>query len=368
MPGYDGHCRDLNVVRSERTALRFKVPREGETIVHDAVRGDVVVSNSAIEDFVVARSNGAPLYLLANMVDDRLDHITHVIRGEDHISNTPKQILLWQALDEAEGVVVPLPTYAHLPLLVNEQRKKLSKRKDPVSVEAYRAEGYLPEAFVNFLGLLGWSPRGDQEKTTLEAMAKEFELSDVNHSPAYFDVAKLRNLNGTYIREMTPEAFLEAIGPWVDPASSWRPEGYDVPWPAERYDPAKMAAIAPAVHERVQVLSEVPAMVDFLFCDAVPMDEAAWAKAITGDPDASRILDAALEAYRDAAFAPEVLHEATTALGDALGLKLRKVQAPIRVAVTGKSVGPPLFESLVVLGRDEVLRRLEVARASLGAR
>ncbi|HEY7931717.1 MAG TPA: glutamate--tRNA ligase, partial [Acidimicrobiales bacterium] len=173
-PGYDGFCRDRGLGPGERRALRFKRPLEGSLVVHDDVRGEVTFEMRALEDFVVARANGDVLYALANVVDDRDDRVTHVIRGEEHLANAPKQILLWEALSAATGEVVELPRYAHLPLLVNEQRKKLSKRKDPVATERYRDEGYLASAFVNYLALLGWSPRGNEEIVPLAEMVAQF--------------------------------------------------------------------------------------------------------------------------------------------------------------------------------------------------
>ena len=365
-PGYDGYCRDRSAPRTETTALRFKVPA-GTTVVHDVIRGRIEFQNAVLDDFVVAKSSGAVLYNMANVVDDRADRITHVIRGEDHISNTPKQQLIWQALSDVTGETLPLPVYAHLPLLVDGSRKKLSKRKDPVSVEAFREQGFLADAFVNFLSLLGWSPKGE-EKTSRSELISQFELEDVNQSPAFFDVAKLTNLNGAYIRELSPSDFITATLPWVSPReSTWSPANYETPWPSENFNRARFEAIAPVVQERVALLAEVPAMVEFLFTDDAPIDEAAWAKIVTGDADAAAILDAALAAYAAAPFESDALHALTLAFTEALGMKLRKVQAPIRVAITGKSVGPPLFESLAVLGRDEVIRRLGIARSVAGS-
>jgi glutamyl-tRNA synthetase len=365
-PGYDGHCRDLQHPRSSTTALRFKVPA-GTTTVHDVIRGTIEFQNAVIDDFVVAKSSGAVLYNMANVVDDRADRITHVIRGEDHISNTPKQQLIWEALSTVTGPDVPLPTYAHLPLLVDAARKKLSKRKDPVSVELFRDRGFLPEAFVNFLSLLGWSPKGE-EKVSRAELISQFDLSEVNQSPAFFDVAKLTNLNGAYVRELTVDAFIDATLPWVDPEHApWSPADVTTPWPAERFDAERYRAIAPVVQERVALLSEVPSMVAFLFLEDPPIDEEAWAKSITGDRDAAAILDAAIAAYGTAAFDAASLHAVTLAFTEALEMKLRRVQAPIRVGLTGKSVGPPLFESLELVGRDEVLRRLSAARAVAGS-
>lgn len=361
-PGYDGFCRDRSVPRTSSTALRFRVPDVGETVVVDVIRGEVSFPHGAMEDFVAVKSSGQPLFAMANAIDDRDMGITHIIRGEDLLPTTPKQLLLWSALD-AVDVPVALPVFAHLPMLVNEQRKKLSKRRDPVAVESYRDKGYLPDAFVNYLALLGWSPPGDQEIVDRAVLVEEFRLEDVHHAPAFFDVAKLTHINGEYIRTMSLEDFIDACGPWLRPANGhWRPEGDGPPWSPEQFDAARFAAIAPLVQERVAMLGEVPAMVDFLFLADPAYDDAAVAKVIENDEQAGAILDAALAAYAVADFEPTALHEATVALSDQLGMKLRKTQAPIRVAVTGKSVGPPLFESLALLGRAEVIRRLEMVR------
>ncbi|MHB8334643.1 MAG: glutamate--tRNA ligase [Acidimicrobiales bacterium] len=365
-PGYDGFCRDRGLARSPETALRFAVPREGETVVHDVIRGDVTFANVNYEDFVVVRPNGVVLYPLANLVDDRSIRITHVIRGEDLLPTTPKQIMMWEALNDCDGVeVVPLPLYAHLPMLVNEQRKKLSKRKDPVAVESYRDQGYLPEAFVNYLALLGWSPRSGEELVSRDVLVEQFALEDVSHSPAFFDVKKLTHLNGEYLRAMPLESFIEAARPWVAPwSSSWRPTATP-PWTKEHFDEDLFARVAPLVQERLTTLGEVPAMVGFFFTD-VTLDEAAFAKTIGADPLGQTMLAVAIERFAGLTWSATTLHEATAELGEALGLALRKAQAPIRCAVTGTLVGPPLFESLEILGRETVLRRLHdaLARAS----
>ena len=370
-PGYDGHCRTLGLPRGEGRALRFATPDEGITVVHDVIRGDVAFPCAAMDDFVAVKATGAPLFVLANVVDDIDMAITHVIRGEDLLPTTPKGILLWEALGSCgwttDGTAGPagaptpaLPVFAHLPMLVNEARKKLSKRRDPVAVESYRDQGYLPAAFVNYLGLLGWSPPdAGVEVFTAEQMTAWFRLEDVNHSPAFFDVAKMTHLNGAYIRDLPTEAFLEVCRPWL--------VGDAAPWPAEAFDEATFAAVAPLVQERVAVLGEVPSMVDFLFLAEPPVDEEAWAKAVAGDEGARDILVAATDAYEAlrAGWTADALHAATLAVGEGVGRKLGKAQAPIRVAVTGRRVGPPLFESLEVLGPERTLARLGAALARL---
>ncbi len=233
-PGYDGHCRDLGLPRGEGRALRFRTPDEGVVRVDDLVRGEVDFPLRALEDFICVKGNGKPLFVLANAVDDRTMAISHVIRGEDQLPTTPRQILLWGALNAAEGAGLALPAYAHLPLLVNEAGKKLSKRRDPVAVEMYREQGYLPEAFRNYLALLGWSP-GEEEIVPLEVLLERFRLEDVQRSPAFFDTKKLAHIDGVYIRALTVGEFVAASRPWVDPVpGEWGPGRGAIPTPARR--------------------------------------------------------------------------------------------------------------------------------------
>jgi glutamyl-tRNA synthetase len=352
-PGYDGFCRDRGLGREGR-ALRFAVPPEGTTVVHDLIRGDVVFPHEAIDDFVVVKSSGAPLFVLANVVDDIDMRITHVIRGEDLLPSTPKGLLLWSALDGGDST---RPAFAHLPLLVNEKRQKLSKRRDDVAVESYCERGYLAAAMRNYLALLGWSDPAGREILSVEEMVATFELSEVNHAPAFFDLKKLEWMNKEYLRAMSVDDFVEAAGPWIAPDRA--------PWPPERFDEAVFRTMAPLVQERIGVLGEVPTMVDFLFLDEPLVDEASW-ESVVKDELAPAVLEAAAATYRECEWTAEVLHSATQGLADGMGRKLNKVQAPIRVAVTGRRVGPPLFQSLEVLGREAVLARLRAARERLG--
>ncbi len=344
--GYDGYCRNRGLGPGPGRALRFRMPDEGATVVDDLVRGKAVFENSTIEDFVLARADGSVLFLLANVVDDMDQRITHVIRGEEHLPNTPKQQLLWEALGQRP------PAWGHLSVLVNEKRQKLSKRRDKVALEAYRDEGYLAAAVRNYLMLLGWAPGGDREIMPFDEMVAEFRIEDVNPSSAFFDVKKLRAFNGDYIRALAVDEFIAAVQPWLAPPLA--------PWPPERFDPNVFAQLAPLAQTRIAVLSEITAMVDFAFLPEPAIDDASWAKAMR-EPAAELPAEVAA-ASEDVPWQPDALRERLETIGASYGLSLGKAQAPVRVAVTGRSVGLPLFESMTVLGRAETLRRIEAAR------
>ena len=350
-PGYDGFCAARGLTPGPGRALRFRVPRPGKTIVEDVVRGSVAFDHDVIEDFIILKSDGNPLFVLANVVDDMEMRISHVIRGEEHLPNTPKAILLSDAL----GGGAP-PVFAHLPVLVNEKRQKLSKRRDRVAVEDYRDQGYLPEAMINYLALLGWSPV-DRELLSLDEMVVEFRLEEVNNSPAFFDETKLRHFNGEYIRALSPARFVEASAPWLE----------DGPWPAESFEPDVFARMAPLVQERVATLAEVPAMVDFLFLDQAPMDPAAWQKGVERASAAGPILSAVTDGLASCPWDAASIRAVVEQAAEGAGLKLAKAQAPVRVAITGRTVGPPLFEAIEALGRDRTVTRLRSALERLSA-
>jgi glutamyl-tRNA synthetase len=266
-----------------------------------------------------------------------------------------------------------LPSYAHLPMLVNERREKLSKRRDDVSVESYRAQGFLPEAMGNYLALLGWGRPDGSEVFEIAEAAPMFSLEQVHHAPAFFDVAKLRHVNSEHIRLLTPEEFVRRTMPWLiaeaEVFEHTALEGVVAngpPRPVEHFDPVAYERIAPEVQQRVATLSEVPRMVDFLFFEHPLIDKGDW-ESVAADPDAGRIMEAAIKAYEDCEFVPEVLHKVTAEVAESVGRKLAKAQAPIRVAITGKKVGPPLFESMAILGREKVLERLRSALSRLEA-
>ena len=345
--GYDGYSRDRGLGPGAGHVLRFRVP-EGSTIINDQVRGEVVFDNATIEDFVLLRSNGSPVFLIANVVDDITQAITHVVRAEEHLPNAPKQQMIWDALGTTP------PSWAHVPVLVNEQRKKLSKRRDKVAVEQYRQEGVLADAMKNYLMTLGWAPSGDTEIVPFEKIVAEFSLSSVNHSPAFFDIIKLQSFNADYIRAMSLGDFIAACEPWL--------VGEKAPWLAEKFDAKVFAEIAPLVQTRVQLLQEVPSMVDFLFCDLPTIDDVSYAKAFSTDwavPTLVTIRDG----FKTCEWKADSLKGVVDKVGEQNSLKLGKLQAPLRVAVTGRSVGPPLFEPIEVLGREVTLKRIDAVLA-----
>jgi glutamyl-tRNA synthetase len=348
-PGYDGHCRDRDLGPGEGRVVRFRTPDAGATTFDDVIRGTITFDHDQLEDFVIMRSNGTPMFLVANAVDDADMGITHIIRGEDLINVTPKVLLLRAALG-----VTAVPVFAHLPLIVNEKRQKLSKRRDDVSVGDYIERGFLADAMVNYLATLGWGPPDGVEIRPLPEIVSLFRLEDVTKSGAFFDIKKLEHFNAEYVRALTPTEFVTRSTHWL----------FDkAPWPADNFDVAAFEAMAPLVQERVKVLSEVPAMVDFLFLDEPPVDDDSWAKVmVKGRDDAVVMLDGMLDALATCEWTTDAIEAALFGFGEANGIGRRKAQAPVRVAVTGRSVGPPLLESMVVLGRDRTLARLRSAR------
>ena len=357
-PGYDGYCRRRGLERGPGRALRFAVPDDGVTVVHDLVRGEVEFANSTIEDFVVARSSGEALFVLAVVADDRDMAISHVIRAEEHLPTTPKAVLIWEALNEA-AQEVPLPYFAHLPVLVNERRQKISKRRDRVALEDFEALGYLPEAMANYLCLLGWSPPAGGEFFGLDDLVRDFRLEDVNSSPAFFDQVKLTHFNSVYMRELPVAEFTRRVTEWARETEDRLG--------AACYSGERWEKLAPLVQERARILSEVPGLVEFLFAPGFSMEAASFEKAIARDGLAPAILRetaagfAAVSSWR-----AEELRAALERVGERHGRRLGKTQAPVRVATLGRSVGLPLFESLEVLGRHETLERIEVALTACG--
>jgi glutamyl-tRNA synthetase len=322
-------------------AIRLRVPDEGETVVRDAIRGDITFPHSAIDDFVIRRSDGSPLYNLAVAVDDRDMGITHVVRGDDHISNTPRQVMILRAL----GAEPPL--FAHLPLLHGPDGKKLSKRHGAASVQELRDTGYLPEAVRNYVSLLGWGYDESTTFMTTDELIDRFDLSRVSRNPAVFDEQKLRWMNGRYLRELPPENLrtrLEALS------------GREVP--------PEAVAIS---QEKMQTLADFWPLAGFLIERPAGYDEKAWSKVMSdGAPERLRSARSALEAAPEP-FGTEQVEEALRGVVERLELKPREIFQPIRVAITGTTVSPGIFESVAALGREETLARIDAALAHAGS-
>ncbi len=345
----DGFCRDRGLEFVPGCALRFRTPDDGVTVIDDSVRGRTEFPNEAIEDFVIARGNGTPVFILANSVDDIQERITQVIRGEEHLSNAPKQQLLWDALGATP------PVWGHLPVIVNEKRQKLSKRRDTVALEDYLAKGYLPDAMVNYLMLLGWGPGDNIEIRPYEELEAIFRPEDVTKSSAHFDVKKLAAFNGEYLRNLTDDEFADACWPWLQAPKA--------PWPPDSFDEAAFRTVAPLAQSRVTVLGEITKFIDWMFLDQPTIDDAAWAK--TMKPGAADVLTSTRDRWSTGAWTADALRAGLEAVAAEQGLKLGKAQDPVRVAVTGRTVGLPLFESTEVLGRDRTLARLDAALTTL---
>ena len=321
-------------------AIRIRMPDEGVTVWDDAIKGPIEFPNAQLEDLVLVRSDGRPTYNFASPLEDWLDGITHVIRGDDHVSNTPKQILVLRALGAGP------PVYAHVPNVFGDDGRKLSKRHGAVSVDEFRAAGYVPEALMNFLALLGWAPDGETTIMSRDELVERFSLERVGSSPATFDYAKLDWMNGVYLRALAPAEYADRLVAYLLELG--------IDWPEER-----LRAAAPLVQEKIGRLGEFPGFAGFLFRDV--------------EPDASlldrRILGAAENALEAVALwdAPTI-EAALKQLCDELGEKPRTVYLPIRVAVTGSRVSPGLYESLELLGREAALERIRrAARAAAPA-
>ncbi|MFF9482257.1 glutamate--tRNA ligase [Streptomyces sp. NPDC014733] len=361
--GYDGTCRSLSEeqkaayeAEGRASIIRFRMPDEPITFT-DLVRGELTFTPDNVPDYGIVRANGAPLYTLVNPVDDALMDITHVLRGEDLLSSTPRQIALYKALIEL-GYATFIPAFGHLPYVMGEGNKKLSKRDPQASLNLYRERGFLPEGLLNYLALLGWSFSADRDLFSVAELVEKFDIADVNANPARFDLKKAEAINADHIRQLDLPSFIAACEPWLTaPHANWAPEDFDQ---------AAWEAIAPHAQTRLTVLSDITANVDFLFRKEPVEDEASWTKAMKGDPVA--LLTTARAKLLDADWSSaESLKNAVLAAGEEHGLKLGKAQAPVRVAVTGRTVGLPLFESLEILGKDRTVSRIDAALAKLAA-
>ncbi len=357
-PGYDGKCRDLSNTQIDdyksagrKPVIRMRMP-QGETVFTDAIRGEVKFEHLYVPDFVLVRADGSPLYTLAVAVDDVLMKITHVLRGEDLLSSTPRQIRVYQAMGVAES---DYPIFAHLPFVMGQDNAKLSKRNGEVSIAWYREHGFLPEAICNYLALLGWSPGDDKENITMKELVELFTVERVNSSPARFDMKKLEAINGDKIRALSQLEFLQWALPFLTQAKV-------ITGSTEEIELVKAAL--PIIQERIVTLSEIPAMLKFLFVKEFTIDAEEKPKLL--ESGAQEVLKVALDKTSslvnwDHASIEEVLRKA---LIEELGLKPRIAFSALRIALTGSHISPPLFESMQLLGKERSLARISSAITS----
>jgi glutamyl-tRNA synthetase len=360
-PGYDGRCRNLSpdeIAAFEAEArdpvVRFRMP-EGSTTFTDLIRGEVTFDHAHVPDFVLVRADRSPLYTLAVAVDDVLMKITHILRGEDLLSSTPRQIAVYRAMGVADE---DLPAFAHQPFVMGEGNAKLSKRLASSSISYYRRAGFLPEAVCNYLALLGWSIGDDREDFTLDEMVAAFTLERVNSNPARFDLRKLEAINGDKIRALTTDVFAGRILPFLQEAGLIAHE-------PDEDELRLLAAAAPLIQERMVHLTEAVEMLGFLFVDDehFTVEEEATARSLTSD--SAPLLAASIEALSSLSewTTASIEQALRAALVDGLGIKPKHAFGPVRVAVTGRRVSPPLFESMELLGQQRSLNRLREAAA-----
>jgi glutamyl-tRNA synthetase len=361
--GYDGYCRDLSEQRiaelealSAPSVVRMRVP-DAEIAFDDLVRGPVRFAAVHVPDFVIVRANGEPLYTLVNPVDDSLMQITHVLRGEDLLPSTPRQIVLYRALEKLGVGSGRTPRFGHLPTVLGEGNRRLSKRDRGSGLAEYQQLGYLPEALLNYLALLGWAIAEDRDIFSLDEMVDAFDILRVNANPARFDAKKCEAINAAHIRQLPPPELVEELTPFLVRAGLVS----DPPLPDER---DRLAAAAPLIQERINTLSEAVDLLGFLFRtdDQLEIDPTAGLTV-----DTVPTLTAAAEALADLDGFDHIAIERAlrSALVDGLGLKPRLAFGPVRAAVTGRRISPPLFESIELLGRESTLARIAAAQAAL---
>jgi len=361
-PGYDGHCRALTeeqvatyVDEGRKPVVRFRMPDRAITFT-DLVRGDITFQSEHVPDYVLVRGNGHPLYTLVNPVDDALMEITHVLRGEDLLSSTPRQIALYEALGQIGVGTGRTPEFGHLPYVMGQGNKKLSKRDPEANLLGYRDRGFLPEGLLNYLALLGWAIAEDRDIFSLDEMITAFDIARVNPNPARFDLKKAEAINASHLRALAVDDLANRIVPYLQAAEILDDEVTD----EQRQ---VLLAAAPLVQERMTVLGETVEMLGFLFVDSVEPDPAEAEKSLRSDEGR-----AVVKASHDALAAlstwdtPSIEEALRAALIDGLGLKPRNAFGPVRVAITGRKISPPLFESLELLGRERSLARLSEAQ------
>ncbi|MGH8161858.1 MAG: glutamate--tRNA ligase [Gammaproteobacteria bacterium] len=344
-PRYDGRCREGRQPRSGvAPVVRFKMPREGETVVEDRVRGRVAFENAQLDDLIIARSDGSPTYNLTVVVDDRDMGITDVIRGDDHLNNTPKQIHLFKALN------AEVPSFSHIPMILGPDGAKLSKRHGAVGVMQYRDDGYLPDALINYLVRLGWA-HGDQEVFDRGEMVALFDIADINHSAAAINPGKLDWLNQHYMKAEASERLVAEF--------AWQLKRLDI---AVNLAPARLEAIVRAQRERAKTLREMAESSRFFFQTPQSYEPGAARKNLT--PEADLLLSELRTDFEEMdEWTAQPIHEVITVMAERKGLKLGKIAQPVRVAVSGGAVSPPIDQTLAILGREETLARLDRARA-----
>ncbi len=354
-PGYNGHCRDLTAeqiaaykAQGREAVVRMRMP-DGSTTFKDEIRGEVTFDHKFVPDFVLVRADGSPLYTLAVAVDDVLMKVTHVLRGEDLLSSTPRQIRVYQAM----GVKPEdYPVFAHLPFVMGQDNAKLSKRNGEVSIAWYRQMGYLPEAICNYLALLGWSPGDDRENITMKELTELFTVEKVHSSPARFDMKKLEAINGDKIRALTLDEFLHWSLPFLQDAGVITGTDAEI---------ALVKAALPIIQERIVTLSEVPQMLKFLFTTDFAVEEASVSK--ISDEASKEILKRSLAELTPLETWDHASIEAAlrASLIEEMGLKPRIAFTALRIATTGSTISPPLFESMELLGKDACLARITEA-------
>jgi len=354
-PGYDGKCRDLSPQeikdykeQGREAVVRMRMPA-GETTFHDEIRGDVTFDHKFVPDFVLVRGDGSPLYTLAVAVDDVMMGVTHILRGEDLLSSTPRQIRVYQAMGLAKG---DYPFFAHLPFVMGQDNTKLSKRNGEVSIDWYRKAGYLPEAICNYLALLGWAPGDDRENITMKELTELFTIEKVNSSPARFDMKKLDAINGDKIRALTLDEFLAWTLPFMTNAGVISGSDQEI---------ALVRSALPIIQERIVTLGEIPQMLKFLFVKKFQVEEESIPK--INDGAAKEVLKRTLA---DLSPLQEWSHSEIEAvlrksLIEEMGLKPRIAFGAVRIAVTGSTISPPLFESMELLGKTLCIERIESA-------
>jgi len=344
-PKYDGKCRDLGLGPAPGSVVRLKSPQSGRTVFHDLVKGPVSFDNEELDDLILKRSDGSPTYHLAVVVDDITMGLTHIIRGDDHVNNTPRQILIYQALGE------PLPQYAHVPMILGPDKTRLSKRHGATSVLAYRDMGYLPHALINALVRLGWS-YGDQEKFTMDELIEKFSLENVGKSAGVFNAEKLLDLNAQYIRESETSFLAQAIIPFLEDL------GF------KDLDQGLVTGAVETLKQRSRTLVEMAEAARFYFQEDITYEEKGDKKFLKPNIlDHLEDITARLGKATD--FSEKGLEDIFVAFLEERQIKLGKVAQPMRVALTGKTASPGLFEIMTVLGRDEVVSRLEKAIARI---